>query len=101
MLISGVYNKKRLITLLAVLAAIALIVVGFLYTTYFSIGDQESLLSIIDGRRGKENINTEFNKELFSSPRFKELKIHGKLPVEAGLKGQVNPFSPPASEEVE
>jgi len=91
-------KKNRTKSLLITLAAVIAIVLVFVYFVYFSESGIFVAPGVVIGGKKMPKVETTFEENIFSSVKFNDLKIHGRLPVEVGTKGQINPFRLPVKE---
>ncbi len=65
---------------------------------WYFFSSSGSTLAQVGGSEGfvpaaGERLNPNIPTTLFSDPRFTELKVYGKVPVEPGVVGRENPFA--------
>ncbi len=84
--------KKLTIVISSLVAAIILIVIGFLiYKNFISQGEKEPSL-IGSELTPPPQVEINFPEGIFNNNLFKNLKQYIQLPVEAGEQGRTNPF---------
>jgi len=98
MLAQKTISKKKIIIYSVILALIFAVV----FLAYWYFGGQYSneqqksgqniYIAPAAGLPSAGELGSALSEKILDNPLFQKLKIHGRLPVEAGAEGRTNPF---------